>query len=116
MLVRLRHGSIKALFTGDLNTRLGEWLATSKFDLKADLLKVPHHGTDGLAPNSFFDRVAPKAALVPSPQELWYSLRSKRAREYFKGNDIPTYVSGIDGTVKVTITADKFEIKTSTTP
>lgn len=116
MLVRLRHGRIKALFTGDLNMALGAWLATSDFDLGADLLKVPHHGTDGLAPNEFFDRVAPKAALVPSPRDLWYSLRSKRAREYFTSRKIPTYVSGVNGNVKVSIGEDSFEISTSGVP
>ncbi|MFT3867885.1 MAG: MBL fold metallo-hydrolase [Nibricoccus sp.] len=116
MLLRLRHGRIKALFTGDLNTALGTWLATSDFDLRADLLKVPHHGTDGLAPNEFFDRVAPKAALVPSPRDLWYSLRSKRAREYFTTRKIPTYVSGLHGDVKVWISEDSFEIRTSGAP
>jgi len=116
ILLRLRHGNIKALFTGDLNNSLGTWLATSDLDLGADLLKVPHHGTEGLAPDSFFDRVAPKAALVPSPIELWYSLRSKRAREYFRERNIPTYVSGVDGTVKVFFSENSFEIETSGKP
>lgn len=116
MLVRLRHGAIKVLFTGDLNNPLGTWLAMGAFDLKADLLKVPHHGTEGLAPNIFFDRVAPKAAFVPSPKDLWYSDRSKRTREYFANHNIPTYVSGVDGTVKVVMTGDKYEITTSNTP
>jgi len=116
MILRLTHGATKALFTGDLNMPLGTWLAASSFDLKADILKVPHHGTEGLAPNSFFDRVAPKVALVPSPIELWYSLRSKRAREYFKDHGVPTYVSGIDGTVKVIMTGSSYEITKELTP
>ena len=116
MILRLTHGATKVLFTGDLNMPLGTWLAASIFDLKADILKVPHHGTEGLAPNSFFDRVAPKVALVPSPIELWYSLRSKRPREYFKDHGIPTYVSGIHGTVKVVMTGDHYDITTEATP
>lgn len=112
IIVRLSHGSTRALFTGDLNNRLGAYLAKSNFDLSADLLKVPHHGTEGTAPNEFFDRVNPKAALVPSPTTLWWSLRSKRPRTYFLDYHIPTYVSGINGDVTVLMTEKGFAITT----
>jgi len=111
MLVRLTHGPTRVLFTGDVNQRLGAWLATSDFDLKADILKVPHHGTEGLAPNEFFDRVNPKIAMVSSPEELWFSLRSKRTRDYFSEHKIPTYVSGIHGSVTVEMTSVGYTIK-----
>ena len=112
ILVRLSHGPTRALFTGDLNKSLGAWLARSSFDLRADLLKVPHHGTEGVAPNEFFARVNPKAALVPSPKRLWLSDRSKRIRSYFADQKIPTYVSGIDGNVTVIMTTQGFTIQT----
>ena len=111
IIVRLSHGPIRALFTGDLNSPLGVWLAQSNFDLRADLLKVPHHGTEGCAPNAFFDRVNPKAALVPTPAVYWFSLRSKRIRDYFSDHHIPTYVSGINGNVTVIMTPQGFTIQ-----
>jgi beta-lactamase superfamily II metal-dependent hydrolase len=116
LILRLKHGATTALFTGDLNSALGTWLATSGVNLKADLLKVPHHGTEGLAPNSFFDKVAPKAAFVPSPKDLWYSTRSSRTRTYFTSKKIPTYVSGINGSVRVTMTATGYSIATNVSP
>jgi len=112
IIVRLSHGTTRALFTGDLNGSLGGYLAKSDFDLRADILKMPHHGTDGCAPNEFFDRVAPKAALVPSPKGLWLSPRSKRIHDYVSSHGIPTYVSGIDGNVTVVMTTQGFTIET----
>lgn len=112
IIVRLSHGNTRALFTGDLNHALGAHLATSDFDLKADLLKVPHHGTEGLAPNEFFDRVGAKAALVPSPKPLWESARSMRTRNYFAERNIPVYVSALRGNVTAILTADGFRIET----
>jgi len=111
IIVRLSHGPIRALFTGDLNNPLGTWLAQSNFDVKADLLKAPHHGTESCAPNAFFDHVDPKAVLVPSPKALWFSLRSKRIRDYFSGHHIPAYVSGLNGNVAVVMTAQGFVIQ-----
>jgi competence protein ComEC len=110
IILRLTHGPTRALFTGDLNTKLGTWLATSDFDLKADLLKVPHHGTEGLAPNEFFAKVDPKIAMVTSPKELWFSLRSKRTRDFFAERKVPTYVNGICGTVVVEMDAQGYRV------
>jgi competence protein ComEC len=101
---------MRVLFTGDLNLSLGAYLATSDFDLRADILKVPHHGTEGVAPNEFFSRVGAKVALVPSPHALWLSLRSKRVRDFFETAKVPVYVSGIHGNVTVRFHADGFQI------
>ena len=111
MIVRLSHGSTRALFTGDLGGRLGAYLATSNFDLKADILKVPHHGAEGCAPNEFFDRVGAKAVLVPAPKNLWASGRSMRIRNYFIEHHIPTYVSALRGNVTAVLTATDFRIE-----
>ena len=86
-------------------------MATSGFDLKADLLKMPHHGTEGLAPNEFFAKVDPKVAMVTSPKELWFSLRSKRAREWCAERKIPAYVNGLCGTVEVEMNDSGYVIK-----
>lgn len=110
IIVRLTHGPTRVLFTGDLSSKLGAWLAASDFDLKADILKVPHHGTDDLAPNEFFDKVAPKVAMIPSPKDLWLSQRSKRSREYFAEHKIPVYVNGLDGTIIVEMTDRDYKI------
>jgi competence protein ComEC len=112
IIVRLSHGRTRALFTGDLNDKIGAWLARGQIDIRADLLKVPHHGTESGAPNAFYARVNPKVALVPSPKKLWFSERSKRIRSYFADQKIPTYVSGIDGNVVVTMTTKGFSIQT----
>jgi competence protein ComEC len=111
IIVRLTHGPRRALFTGDLNAQLGAWLATSSFDLAADLLKVPHHGTESCAPDTFFDRVHPSAALVPGPKNLWASGRSMRIRNYLADRQIPTYVSGLNGKVTVTFKGDTYSIE-----
>ena len=113
ILVRLEHRGIRALFTGDLNEPLGAWLATSDFDLAADILKLPHHGTRGCAPPEFFRRVQPAVALVPSPRDLWFSERSRPIREHFAAEQIPTYVTGIHGHVTVTMHAAGYSVTTS---
>ncbi len=112
MIVRLSHGPTRVLFTGDLTGRMGQWLAGSKFDFSADILKVPHHGADWNNSYAFFERVHPKVALAPSPRALWFSLRCKMVRTYLTENHIPTYVSGINGDVTVILTTHGYTIRT----
>jgi beta-lactamase superfamily II metal-dependent hydrolase len=112
IIVRLSHGRNRALFTGDLNGPLGSWLAKSDFDLRADILKAPHHGTEACAPNEFFDRVQASAVLVPAPTSLWLSARSMRIRNHFAEKSIPTFVNGIHGNVLVTFRQDSYSIET----
>jgi competence protein ComEC len=103
-IMLLKHGSSAALFTGDLNAKLGEYLAKEGKDnhsLKVDILKLPHHGTEGAAPDAFFEAVSPIDVLVPSPALLWCSGRSARMKNWVESRKIPTYVNGFSGRVTV---------------
>lgn len=110
LIMMLHHNTFRFLFTGDLNHKLGSYLADSSTDLSADILKVPHHGTEGVAPNKFFAKVAPQYALVPAPERLWKSDRSKRIRKWFSQNNIPVFVNGISGNVRVSIAGDNMTV------
>jgi competence protein ComEC len=100
-IMLLKNGFNTALFTGDLNAKLGEFLAKEGKDLKADILKLPHHGTEGAAPDAFFTASAPKDVLVPSPALLWCTPRSARMKNWVESRKIPTYVNGFSGHVTV---------------
>lgn len=111
IIVRLFHGSTRVLYTGDLNHALGAYLAASGADIRADILKAPHHGTEGCAPNDFYDGVSPSAVLVPSPTGLWLSQRSSRTRTFFAERGIPTFVNGLHGNVDVVLGDGRYSIQ-----
>ena len=103
LIIKLKHGFNSALFTGDLNAKLGDYLAKEGKDLKVDILKFPHHGTEGAAPDAFFEAVSPKDVLVPSPALLWCSARSARMKSWVESRKTPTYVNGFSGHITVTM-------------
>ena len=100
-ILRLNVGKSTVLFTGDLNRAYGDFLVERGVNLKADILKVPHHGTDSVVSNEFFDRVGAKLALVPGPKKLWESERSERIRNYFLKHKVEIHIGGIEGRVSV---------------
>jgi competence protein ComEC len=110
IILKLVVGKKSVLFPGDLNAPLGGWLAEqSDNKLKADILKIPHHGTEGFAPNSFLNWVSPTYAIIPSPKALYLSDRSSRIREWIRVNNIPTKVTGVTGNASVLIFRDRID-------
>ena len=88
------------LFPGDLNEKVGTVLSNDP-RMRSTFLKMPHHGATGLAPNDFFDQVDPDYVLVPGPKWVWCGERGARARHWVEQKQLPVWVNGIDGNIKV---------------
>jgi len=88
------------LFTGDLNETVGAVLSNDP-RMRSTFLKMPHHGATSLAPNEFFDQVNPDYVLVPGPKWVWCGERGARARDWVEKKQLPVWVNGIDGNIKV---------------
>lgn len=98
LIIRWDAGDFRTLFTGDLNAKLGTELA--KLDhMKADILKIPHHGVSGIAPDAFFDKVSPKLAMFPSTKTLWNHYRGMQARKWVTNANISVCHNGLNGNV-----------------
>ena len=110
LIMMLHHKNRRFLFTGDLNYKIGSYLAGVSADLTADILKVPHHGTETTVPDSFFEKVAPRYAFVPAPAKLWQSERSNRIRKWFLNHHVPVYVNGLDGNVRAEVNGVKLMV------
>lgn len=54
------------LMTGDLPTTMEEKLMAKKYDMKADILKVGHHGAAASTSADFLDYVKPTHAVIPN--------------------------------------------------
>lgn len=52
------------LFTGDIEREAEQMLVSSGKSLRAQVLKVPHHGSRRSSTDAFLDAVRPAAALV----------------------------------------------------
>ena len=69
--------------------------------MRSDFLKMPHHGARSIAPNEFFDQVDPAYVLVPGPKWIWCGERGAQARDWVERKQLPVWINGIDGNIKV---------------
>lgn len=101
LLLRWDTEGFRVLFAGDLNYQLGSYLAQYDY-FKADILKVPHHGVTGLAPNIFFETVNPQLNMFPTPWILWTDPRIEQLKDWTMSKKIHYCVTGLNGDVVLT--------------
>ncbi len=64
LVLRLDCGGFTALFCGDMEREAEEGLLTSGLSLRADWLKVAHHGSKTSSTQSFLEAVSPRYAVI----------------------------------------------------
>lgn len=64
VVTMLRYGDFSMLLTGDITAITERRLLASGVDLRATVLKVPHHGSDTSSTQQFLESVDPEIAIV----------------------------------------------------
>jgi competence protein ComEC len=64
MVIRLDYAGKTLLFTGDVEAKGERELIASGADLRATVLKVPHHGSTTSSSKAFIEAVHPAAAVI----------------------------------------------------
>jgi competence protein ComEC len=64
IVAKLQFGSVSMLLTGDIGKADERRLAHQGIDLRADVLKVAHHGSGTSSSDDFLDRVEPRLAVI----------------------------------------------------
>lgn len=64
VVIRISYGNTKFLFTGDIEKQGETALIKDGKDIKADVLKVPHHGSRTSSTDDFIKSVSPKIAVM----------------------------------------------------
>ena len=70
LVLRLDYGDVSFLLTGDIEVEAERYLATVTGDgLRADVLKVGHHGSRTSTTQAFLDLVNPRSAVISAGRE-----------------------------------------------
>lgn len=97
------------LLGGDIGWDLERYLS-SKYSLKADILKVPHHGSRYSTSLSFLEEVRPKVAVVSVGQENRYGHPSQEVLQRLKSQNIIILRTDKQGTIKARYDASKQQL------
>lgn len=64
LVLRLSHGEVDVLLTGDIETAAENMLLSTPAALGSEILKVPHHGSRSSSSLAFIEAVAPRVAVA----------------------------------------------------
>ena len=69
IVIRLLHGDNSFLFTGDAEVQAQQEMAYGGYELKSDVMKIPHHGGKSSYQRWFYNEVLPTYAVISCGKE-----------------------------------------------
>ena len=110
IVLKMNYKNVKFLFMGDATTSVEKEIMND--DLKADILKVGHHGSNTSTSSDFLKKVKPSYAIVSVGLNNTYNLPSSKIVERLKKQNISVYRTDESGTINVTSDGDNINIET----
>ena len=77
LVLKLTYGDLRILFTGDIERKVELQLVELGKDLRAEIVKVPHHGSKTSSSAEFLNAVRPQYAVFSLGQRNRYRFPSK---------------------------------------
>lgn len=102
IVLRLTYGSTVFLFTGDAEDVSEEEMLTSKGSLKADVLKVGHHGSNSSTTKEFLAAVAPQYAIISVGEDNSYGHPTETVLKRLSKAGVVIYRTDQVGTITIT--------------
>ena len=101
-VLRLTFGKITFLFTGDAGEISESEMLKSGQNVKADVLKVGHHGSSTSTSSAFLKAVSPKYAIISVGAGNDYGHPAASTLSKFSGSGVQVFRTDQDGTIVAT--------------
>jgi beta-lactamase superfamily II metal-dependent hydrolase len=111
IIFRLSYRNQAALFTGDAEEETERRLLADPKSLRADLLKVAHHGSKHASSRAFLDATRPKHAVISCSERNRYGHPAPETLAGLRRFNIRPWVTADVGSVIATTHGDKWQIR-----
>ena len=112
--IKLVNGNNSVVLTGDAEARTENDILATGIDLKADILKAGHHGSETSNIESFVNTISPKYAVISCGKDNQYGHPDVSVLQSFQNKGIETFRTDEQGAIVAT--SDGANITWSTTP
>lgn len=110
VVIKLTYGNVKFLFTGDASNNIEKRILSK--DIKADVLKLGHHGSSYSSSNDFLDKVKPKYGVIEVGLNNIYNHPTNITLEKLNKRNIKIYRTDNDGTIIFNTDGNKINVNT----
>lgn len=112
VVLRLVYGSISILLAGDIERNAEDSLVASGVNLRADVLKVPHHGSKTSSTDAFVDAVNPKLAVISVGERSRFGHPHASVVNRYLERNIELLQTGRNGMVTVETAGSEINVTT----
>ncbi|MFL5305280.1 MAG: ComEC/Rec2 family competence protein [Polyangia bacterium] len=116
VVARLTFGSVSMLFAGDAEGPTETWLLGSGEDLRADVLKVAHHGSRYASGARFLRAVRPRVAVISAGAGNEYGHPAPITLARLGRLGVSIYRTDLDGDVTVETDGAAIHVRTARAP
>lgn len=109
VVLKITYKDRSFLFTGDAEKAVEDNLSS---DIKSDVIKIPHHGSDSSSSIEFVKKVAATYAIVSVGKDNSYDHPSKDVLKRWESSGAKIYRTDEEGTIIVKTDGESIEIKT----
>ena len=104
IVILLQYKTLRFLFMGDASSDVENKILNK--DIKADVLKVGHHGSEYSSSEAFLDKVNPKYAVIEVGKNNTYGHPKDIILDRLNARNIEIFRTDLDGTIKATSDGD----------
>ena len=116
VVARLDYGRVRVLFAADAEAATERWLLARSADLRADVLKVAHHGSRHASSPAFLRAVAPTLAVIGVGSANRYRHPAPETLGRLERAGIRVFRTDLDGTVTVESDGETLEVRSERHP
>lgn len=105
LVFNMHYNNFSMLFTGDIEEIAEKRIIeiTNKSRLKADIIKIPHHGSKTSSTRELLERVLPKIALIGVGKDNLFGHPSSETIDKLDELEIKTYRTDINGEIMINV-------------
>ncbi|MCB2289482.1 MBL fold metallo-hydrolase [Clostridium sp. CS001] len=95
-VIKVSYKNSTYLFTGDMENLIEQELLNKGYDLKSDVLKVAHHGSNSSTSQQFLNKVSPQIAVISCGVANIYGHPTKETLDKLKKVNCTVYRTDLD--------------------
>jgi competence protein ComEC len=111
MVLRFNFGSASILFTGDIESVGEHAMLENRADLRATILKVPHHGSGTSSTPAFIAAVHPEVAIISDGYLNYFHFPAPAVLQRYVDARAILLRTDLDGAVMVDATPDRMTVR-----
>ncbi len=112
LVIKISFANKTLLWPGDIEDEAEEKLLLSQANIKADILKAPHHGSKTSSTKEFIEAVMPKIVIFSTGINNRFGFPHKEVLERYSKKQVKIFDTAQDGEIIIEISKENFSVNT----